>query len=79
MQHLEITMPDGCRWAVPAHVIQTHAADNDVEISDEKDIVDWAENNMNWFEVVELAVMTTPPEDDYQDGWVNGEKTFIDR
>lgn len=44
MQHLEITMPDGSKWAVPVHVIQTHAANNDLEISHEEDIEDWAEN-----------------------------------
>ncbi|HFU4527676.1 TPA: hypothetical protein ACJCWB_000478 [Yersinia enterocolitica] len=79
MQHLEITMPDGSKWAVPVHVIQTHAANNDLEISHEEDIEDWAENNMNWSDVEEFAVMTTPPEEDYQEGWVNGEKKFIER
>ncbi|MGK4442643.1 hypothetical protein ACSMDF_04650 [Yersinia enterocolitica] len=79
MQHLEITMPDGSKWAVPVHVIQTNAANNDLEISHEEDIEDWAENNMDWADVEEFAVMTIPPEADYQEGWVNGEKKFIER
>lgn len=36
-------------------------------------IADWAQNNMNWDEVVGSAVcIKQPGPPDYQDGWVNG-------
>lgn len=49
-------------------------------LSDGYEIEDWAANNMNWSDVSEVAVMTTPPAAvDYQEGWVNGEKSVIGR
>lgn len=47
---------------------------------DEYEIVDWAANNMNWEDVEEHAEkigMLEPPEPDYQEGWVNGRKSFL--
>ena len=66
---------------------------NDVELSLEKDtlplfdsdyyeILDWAENNMNWEDVVEHAILLQNPPTyhvDYQEGWLNGEKHVVDR
>jgi hypothetical protein len=44
--------------------------------SDEREIKDWAENNMNWEDVEKFAQKIQDPdlEVDYQEGWVNGEK-----
>ncbi|WP_445344797.1 hypothetical protein [Acinetobacter bohemicus] len=36
------------------------------------EIHDWAANNMNWKDVVKHAFQISPPEVDYEDGWVNG-------
>ncbi len=45
---------------------------------DEDDLADWAENNMDWIDVVpyaERVIGTGPP--DYQEGWVNGDKQIV--
>lgn len=41
---------------------------------------DWAENNMNWEEVVKHAqrIEETVPVN-YQEGWVNGEKEIVEK
>lgn len=64
--------------------------DNDVERSlaedtlplftaDEYEIQNWAENNMNWRDVMHFARAVRREQDpDHQDGWVNGDKEFID-
>lgn len=45
---------------------------------DSYEIQDWAENNMNWADVEPHATMIRPGEVDYNDGWVNGEKGFME-
>ena len=42
-------------------------------------IKDWAANNMNWEDVQEIAVRVPGAEepDDYQEGWVNGDKEIV--
>lgn len=47
-------------------------------LSDEYSIEDWAENNLNWDEVKEFARMVSPPDVNYQDGWINGDKEIVD-
>ncbi len=45
-------------------------------------IADWAQNNMNWDDIKVIAVkVQDEPErgPDYQEGWVNGEKEFIQK
>ncbi len=42
------------------------------------EIEGWAENNMNWSEVVEHARLINEGETDYQEGWVNGDKEVAD-
>lgn len=44
---------------------------------DEECLIDWAESNMNWSDVRLYAVRVSAPDIDYQDGWVNGEKTIV--
>ena len=49
--------------------------------SDEYEIEDWATNNMNWSDVVDEATeLKRSPEDevDYQEGWVDGDKDFVE-
>lgn len=45
---------------------------------DPDEIEDWAENNMNWSDVQPHATMIRPGEVDYDDGWANGEKAFVE-
>ncbi|WP_312817212.1 hypothetical protein [Atlantibacter subterraneus] len=44
----------------------------------EYEIEDWAANNMNWSDVQHAARCVTPGEVDYDDGWVNGEKSVVE-
>ena len=46
--------------------------------SDEYEIEDWAQNNMNWKDVEKHAVMVSSGEINYEEGWANGEKDFTD-
>ncbi|NBF24597.1 hypothetical protein [Enterobacter hormaechei] len=46
--------------------------------SDSYEIEDWAANNMNWSDVQPHATMISPGEVDYDDGWANGEKDFVE-
>lgn len=41
------------------------------------EIEDWAENNMNWSDVADRAVMISAGSTDYDDGWCNGEKEIV--
>jgi len=42
--------------------------------SDDFEIEDWAQNNMNWSDVKESATMITGPTPvDFDEGWMNGE------
>jgi hypothetical protein len=45
------------------------------------DLIDWAQNNMNWEDVQANAVMVLTPDShvDYQEGWVNGEMRVVDQ
>lgn len=42
--------------------------------SDDYEIKDWAQNNMNWSDVEKYAKLVDEGECDFQEGWVNGEK-----
>lgn len=46
--------------------------------SDDYEVKDWAENNMNWADVVSDATQREPGNVDYQDGWANGEKRICE-
>ena len=43
---------------------------------DSYEIEDWATNNMNWSDVADQAECWQQPQRNYQEGWLNGEKTF---
>ena len=43
----------------------------------EFEIIDWAQNNMNWDDVKQHAGRMSHSEPDYQEGWVNGDKELV--
>lgn len=48
--------------------------------SNDYDFADWAKNNMNWDDVKDSVVVLkneTPGYFDYQDGWANGDYTYL--
>lgn len=89
---LRVTMPDGSEWDVPAEIIAKSRADyycsvdGDADfdkvlkdsLSDDGILIDWAENEMNWEDVEEVATQVTPAEINYQEGWVNGDKEIVE-
>lgn len=92
MKRIHITMPDGSVWAVPAEVVARHRADyfaktegekwREAEykhaLSDNCDLIEWAESNMNWEDVAKDAFQVSPVVVDYQEGWVNGVKKVVE-
>lgn len=89
-QALLVTMPDGSRWRVPADIIardraKYYAEHADTSMQEEyrsamrngNELIDWAESNMDWKDVEKHASMVRLPAVDYQEGWMNGEKTVI--
>ncbi|MGF9909554.1 hypothetical protein [Brevibacillus porteri] len=90
---LRVTMPDGTEWDVPAEIIAKSRAeyycgvDADADFDEEyeyalydhEDLIDWAENNMNWEDVAKFAQpLGDRTKTDYQEGWVNGEKEVVE-
>ena len=79
-----VKMENGMRYGVPVKIIidsyNEYYSDEDIaeEIPD-SEIKDWAENNMNWDDVEKYAgeLPSVIKKPDFQDGWVNGEKSFI--
>ncbi len=91
---LRVTMPDGSQWDVPAWIIAdnraryyavndpdtTYQDEFDVTLQEASNLIEWAEGDMNWSDVVAHAVKVEEPADvDYQDGWVNGDKRIVER
>jgi hypothetical protein len=91
-RELHVTMPDGSVWAVPVAAIvasarryyeanrtEDSAAELMVELeADDTLVVEWAEGDMNWSEVSEIARQVSAPTlPDYQEGWMNGDKEII--
>lgn len=84
---LDVTMPDGSVWRVPAHLVASdraayYTAEGSATayerefchtLTDHGELTDWARNNMNWSDVADKAVCIVPSSAvDYQEGWVNG-------
>ena len=46
--------------------------------SDEYEIEDWAQNNMNWSDVRHLATCISHGDCDYEEGWCNGDHIVCD-
>ena len=42
--------------------------------SSEFEIVDWAENNMNWSDISQYARLINTRDIDFQEGWLSGDK-----
>ena len=88
-----VERPDGSIWSVPAHLVADHRAKHYAEIdadttyeaeyeftvNDEYELLDWAENNMNWSDVVSYAVEVEVSlrAVEYQEGWVNGRSLVV--
>lgn len=89
MIEIHVEMPDGTVWSVPANVVAENAAthysksgdDFDEEfriiLENDYELLDWASGNMDWSDVEKHAhrIYSVEPDVDYQDGWVNGNKT----
>lgn len=85
-------MPDGSIWGVPAELVAQDRADyyGDKEgeesrkeeyantLADDSELLDWAENNMNWNDVAHAAILICPGSVDFQEGWVNGHKRVVE-
>lgn len=101
-KYLRVTMPDGSKWDVPAHMIANdratyyteklvgtekakemeYKAEYDYAMSHNDELQDWAANNMNWDDVKDQARMVAQHEmsdDDFQEGWINGEKEMVEK
>lgn len=93
-KYLRVEMPDGSEWDVPARLIAddyaTYYAKADTAMSfddhradamgDDEQLIDWAENNMNWSDVAAHAVRFFGEQfPDYHDGWINGVKEIVER
>lgn len=91
MKYMITTMPDGSKWRVPAETIAEHRARHyenqgysyDEEflaaMNDLEELEDWAENNMDWQDVRSIARrQQEAPEMDWQEGWVNGPKEWLE-
>ena len=86
--YLQVTMDDESVWNVPVDLIiddRTDTRECEREETEKyfkqypDELIDWAENNMNWEDVVESSVLVKEPnEPSYQDGWANGEKKIVE-
>jgi len=48
-------------------------------MKDHDNLIDWAENNMNWSEVSNAARKVGDAQSvDFEDGWTNGEKEIVE-
>jgi len=85
---LQVTMHDGSIWNVPVDLIiddRTETRGCEREETEEflkqcpEDLIDWAENNMNWSDVAFAAVAVQLPDVPYyEDSWVNGDKKIVE-
>jgi len=48
-------------------------------MSSEDELMDWAENSMNWSDVKSEATCVYAPRMVYEKGWANGEKEIVER
>lgn len=92
MKQIQITMPDGSVWAVPAELVARDRADHyggqageeswkaehAATLADHAALLDWAENNLNWADVAHAAILIRPGSVDFQEGWVNGPKRVVE-
>lgn len=83
---LQIKMPDKSVWEVPAHLVAKDRAEYYCSVDEEAtyqdefekaltyndDLIEWAQNHMDWEDVQASARIVEPPDVDYLEGWVNG-------
>lgn len=89
---IQIKFENGEIYQIPAHIIADHRSkyyaktdkdttykeEYDYVMEDEEELIDWAQNNMNWVDVKEHAKQIKNEEDfDYQSGWVNPEEIEV--
>lgn len=93
-KYLDVTMPDGSVWRVPADVVAddranyyagedgdtTYDSEFALVLQDDGELMDWAKNNLNWEAVAPHAtrIFTQVPPVDYQEGWVNGPMEVVE-
>lgn len=90
-------MPDGSMWDVPISVIaknraeyyatkeppyeETYKIELKYALENEEEIIDWAQNNMDWDDVKNFArlfkISVLTPED-FDEGWANGEHDIVE-
>jgi hypothetical protein len=82
MKILHLTALDGSEWLIPLSlVLDSRRAyyGRDLKASDGM-LTDWAQNNMDWSDVKEQAVMVKAMDpEDMADSWVNGKMRVIER
>jgi hypothetical protein len=92
MKAIKVTMQDGSQWIVPADIVAKDAAtyystrdweDHDETytyfVNDDGELLNWAEGNMEWEDVVKHARMVTGPQaPNYHEAWINGDKEIVD-
>lgn len=91
MLNLQVTMPDNSIWEINTIIIAKDRASyyaskggNYEEIyketlEDLETLIDWGENNINWNDIKNDAIMVKGCNVDYEDGWCNGFKQIIER
>ena len=77
----QVKMSNGETWQVPVSLIlddmrEYYNEDVDSPVACEDDIVDWAQNNMNWSDVKDCAELVES-DIDYEDYWCNGEGQIV--
>ena len=90
MKFLHVGMPDYSIWKVDARLIADDRAGYysefkredydtiyDETMEDNDVLIDWAENNMEWSSVSNVAIKVRDARMDYDDGWHNGYKRII--
>ena len=87
MKKITVTFSDGTVWEIPASVVAESRAkyyeerepgcyeeEYDITIKDGMEMMDWAENNMNWSDVRSKAKKIQTKSADYEDEWTNADK-----
>jgi hypothetical protein len=87
IKFLQVTMPDGSGWEIPAEIIANNRAthyekrepgsyDSEFELTlhDEETLMDWASYNMSWLDVKEHATKFCEADfPNFEYGWLYGE------
>ena len=93
MKYIQFQADDGSWWEVPALVVANNRAtyyaarepgvyteEYTYTIENDDELIDWAQNNMNWDDVKDKATMFCgPPSLNMQAAWTNGHMEVADR